>query len=52
MQLFNIIHTQRKGKKSYVCLGSLSNAVGAMYVKEYFPESSKTIADDMVTNIK
>ena len=33
-------------------LGSLTNAVGAMYAKKYFPESSKKIADDMVTNIR
>ncbi|XP_023343223.1 neprilysin-2 isoform X2 [Eurytemora carolleeae] len=32
--------------------GSLTNAVGAMYAKKYFPESSKKIADDMVTNIR
>ncbi|XP_023346897.1 neprilysin-2 isoform X3 [Eurytemora carolleeae] len=36
----------------YFYEGSLTNAVGAMYAKEYFPESSKQIADDMVSNIK
>ncbi len=33
-------------------LGTQLNAVGAMYAKEYFPESSKNIVNDMVTNIK
>ncbi|XP_023334270.1 neprilysin-2 [Eurytemora carolleeae] len=32
--------------------GTQLNAVGAMYAKEYFPESSKNIVNDMVTNIK
>ncbi|XP_023343178.1 neprilysin-2 isoform X2 [Eurytemora carolleeae] len=32
--------------------GSLTNAVGAMFAKEYFPESSKLVADEMVINIK
>ena len=35
-----------------VHLGSLTIAVGAMYAKEYFPESAKKVADDMVKNIK
>ena len=35
-----------------VHLGSLTNAVGAMYAKEYFPESAKKVADDMVKKIK
>ena len=35
-----------------VHLGSLTNAVGAMYAKEYFPESAKKVADDMVNNVK
>jgi len=36
----------------FVHLGSLTNAVGAMYAKEYFPESAKKVADDMVNNVK
>jgi membrane metallo-endopeptidase-like protein 1 len=40
------------GNNLYWYEGSLTNAVGAMYAKKYFPESSKNAADQMVTNVK
>ena len=33
-------------------LGSLTNAVGAMYAKKYFPADQKAVADEMVENIR
>jgi len=32
--------------------GSLTNAVGSMYARKYFPESKKVIVDEMVNNIR
>ncbi|XP_023343135.1 neprilysin-2 isoform X2 [Eurytemora carolleeae] len=40
------------GELLFLREGSLTNAVGAMYAKEYFPESAKKVADDMVKKIK
>ena len=36
----------------YFAEGGLSNAIGAMYAKEYFPASSKKVIDEMVQNIQ
>jgi len=36
----------------YFYEGSLTNAVGAMYAKKYFPVDKKAVADEMVTNIR
>jgi len=36
----------------YMYEGSLSNAVGSMYAKAYFPASSKVIADEIGQNIR
>jgi len=36
----------------YFYEGSLTNAVGSMYAKKYFPASKKAIADEMVKNIR
>ena len=38
--------------KFYFYEGSLTNAIGSMYAKEYFPESSKRVAEEMVNSIK
>ena len=36
----------------YAFEGSLSNAVGSMYAKEYFPVESKKIAEEVVENLR
>ena len=40
------------GDDSYATVGSFAVPVGAMYVRKYFPKSSKILAEDMVGNIK
>ena len=40
------------GTSLYFYEGSLTNAVGAMYAKKYFPLESKEAADDMVEYIR
>jgi len=40
------------GTYLYFYEGSLTNAVGSMYAKTYFPASKKAVADEMVSNIR
>ena len=40
------------GNYFYHYEGSLTNAVGAMYAKEYFQAAAKEVTDEMVTNIR
>jgi len=40
------------GGSLYFYEGSLTNGVGAMYAKKYFPANKKAVADEMVQNIR
>ena len=56
VQLYSIVHLFTFFSRWRTCVGaakgSLANAVGAMYVREYFREDSKIAALEMVHDIR